>query len=57
MIVVQYSSTVSMLVPFRASFSVGAGRNLSRQNGFDRNLQSCLTDPSRILLEHGSSLE
>ena len=57
MIVLQCSSTVSKLAPFQVSFFVDVGRKLFLQSGSDRNLQSCSTGPSRILLRHGSSLE
>ena len=57
MIVLQCSSTVSALAPFQVSFFVDVGRKLFHQSGSDRNLQSYLTGPSRILLRHGSSLE
>ena len=48
--VAQCNSTASVLVPFQGSFAVDAAWTLFHQNGSDKNLQSCLVDPSGTLL-------
>ena len=55
--VAQCSSTVLVLVLLQASFSAGVGKKLCLQSGFDKNLQSCLAGPSRILSKHESILK
>ena len=46
--VAQCNSTALVLVPFQGSFAVDAAWTLFHQNGSDKNLQSCLVDPSGI---------
>ena len=53
----QCSSIALVLVLLQVSFSAGVGKKLCPQSGFDKNLQSCLAGPSRILSKHESILK